>query len=139
MPEPPIWIDNCVVQTPSYEPALTLTQISAATAAARRIAADPVSVRRNSRSGVSRLRAQAVLPDRTPEEALACSGSGWPRGTSAVDTVTETNHPARAREDRPRDADPSTGVTWRGSISEHRVQLTSEEQTHGRYRTTCLT
>src|ERR687898_47931 len=38
------------------------TQTSAATAAASKTAAPPVSVRRNSRSGVSRLRAHAVRP-----------------------------------------------------------------------------
>ena len=47
----------------SYDDASTFTQTSAATAAASRTAAPPVSVRRNSRSGVSRLRAQAVRPE----------------------------------------------------------------------------
>ena len=39
------------------------TQTSAATAAVSKTAAPPVSVRRNSRSGVSMLRAQAVRPE----------------------------------------------------------------------------
>ena len=69
-----------------------LTQTSAATVAPSRIAAEPVSVRRNSRSGVSRLRAHAVLPARTPVDALPASGSGSPRGTSVVDTAPETSH-----------------------------------------------
>jgi hypothetical protein len=40
------------------------TQTSATTAAASKNAALPVSVRRNSRSGVSRFRAQAVRPEK---------------------------------------------------------------------------
>jgi hypothetical protein len=46
-----------------YEDASTFTQTSAATAPASRTAAPPVSVRRNSRSGVWTLRAQAVRPE----------------------------------------------------------------------------
>ena len=49
-------------QTRSYDDASTLTHTSAATVAKSRIAALPVSVRRKLRSGVSRLRAQAVRP-----------------------------------------------------------------------------
>jgi hypothetical protein len=50
-----------------------LTQTRAATAAARRTAALPVSVWRNDRRGVCRLRAQAVVPEnvgRLSEPAL---------------------------------------------------------------------
>ena len=43
-----------------------LAHTSAATAAASRIAALPLCVRRKSRSGASRLRAQAVRPDSRP-------------------------------------------------------------------------
>ncbi len=50
-------------QTRSYDAASTLTQTSAATVAASRTAALPVSVRRKARSGVSRLRAHAVRPE----------------------------------------------------------------------------
>ena len=59
-PAPPTWIESCVCQTLSYEPESILTQASATRVAARRNAALPISVRRNRRSGVSRLRAQAV-------------------------------------------------------------------------------
>src|SRR5438874_9648072 len=48
--------------TRSYEAASTFAQTSAATAAASSTAALPVSVRRKLRSGVSRLRTQAVRP-----------------------------------------------------------------------------
>ena len=50
-----------------YDDASTFTQTRAATAAASRNAAPPVSVRRNPRSGVSRLRAQAVRCEKRPE------------------------------------------------------------------------
>ena len=49
---PPRWIESVVSQSDSYEDASTFTHTSAATAAASRTAAPPVSVRRNSRSGV---------------------------------------------------------------------------------------
>src|SRR5580765_5127139 len=57
-------IDSFVLQSESYDDASTFTQTSAATAAASKTAAPPVSVRRNSRSGVSTLRAQAVRPEK---------------------------------------------------------------------------
>src|SRR6266511_1347472 len=56
-------IDSFVLQSESYDDASTFTHTSAATAAASKTAAPPVSVRRNSRSGVSTLRAQAVRPE----------------------------------------------------------------------------
>ncbi len=56
--------DSRVDQNDSYDPAATFAQTSATTVAASRIAALPVSVRRNWRSGVSRFRAHAVRPDR---------------------------------------------------------------------------
>ena len=62
-PAPPRSIDSVVPQSDSYDDASTFTQRSAATAAASRTAAPPVSVRRNSRSGVWRLRAHAVRPE----------------------------------------------------------------------------
>src|SRR5439155_6138487 len=60
---PPRSIDSFVLQSESYDEASMFTQTSAATAAASKTAALPVSVRRNSRSGVSRLRAHAVRPE----------------------------------------------------------------------------
>src|SRR6185369_13268256 len=60
---PPSLIESVVCQTSSYDDESTFTHRSAATAAPRSTAALPVSVRRNSRSGVSRLRAQAVRPE----------------------------------------------------------------------------
>src|SRR6266545_3688898 len=56
-------IDSFVLQSESYDDASTFTHASAATAAASKTAAPPVSVRKNSRSGVSRLRAHAVRPE----------------------------------------------------------------------------
>src|SRR2546425_7565943 len=60
MPVSPMRIESTVRQTRSYEEASTLTQASAASAAASRTAALPVSVRRKVRNGVSRLRDHAV-------------------------------------------------------------------------------
>jgi hypothetical protein len=54
--------DSRVPHTRSYDDAPTFAQTSAATVAARRTTALPVSVRRNCRSGVCRLRAHAVRP-----------------------------------------------------------------------------
>src|SRR5262245_33102281 len=53
---------SVVPQTDSYDEASTFTQTSAASAAASRTAAPPVSVRRNDCSGVRRLRTHAVRP-----------------------------------------------------------------------------
>ncbi len=66
----PRLIDSRVDQSDSYDPVATFAQISAAIVAASSIAALPVSVRRNWRSGVSRFRAHAVFPDRR-------EGAGW--------------------------------------------------------------
>src|SRR3954451_12611520 len=60
----PTSIDSVVCHSESYDDGWTLTQTSAATVAARSTAAPPVSVRRNSRNGVWRLRAHAVPPER---------------------------------------------------------------------------
>ena len=62
IPDPPSLIVSTVCQTLLYEDGSTFAQISAATAAASSIAAPPVSVRRNERSGSSRFRAHAVWP-----------------------------------------------------------------------------
>ena len=75
MPWLPRWTDSSVPQSDAYEDASTLTQTSAATAAPSSTAALPVSVRRNSRSGVSRFRPQAVRPEK-----------GSAAGASAVTT-----------------------------------------------------
>src|SRR5437016_2300959 len=58
--------------TRSYEAASTFAQTSAVTAAASSTAALPVSVRRKLRSGVSRLRTQAVRPEKgdSPADGL---------------------------------------------------------------------
>src|SRR5438067_8523548 len=61
-----------VLQTRSYEAMSTFAQTSATTAAASRTAAPPVSVRRNSRSGVWRLRAHAVRPENGAAAGSAC-------------------------------------------------------------------
>ena len=63
-PKLPRSIDSVVSHNSSYEDAWTFTQTSAATAAASKTAAPAVSVCRNSRSGVRRLRAHAVRPEK---------------------------------------------------------------------------
>ena len=63
MPWPPTSIDMIVLQNESYECASMLIQRSAAAAATSSTAAPPISVSTNSRSGVCRLRAQAVRPE----------------------------------------------------------------------------
>src|SRR6266576_594716 len=62
-PASPMSIESFVLQSEPYDDASTFTQTSAAAAAASKTAAPPVSVRRNSRSGVCTLRAQAVRPE----------------------------------------------------------------------------
>src|SRR4029078_13372134 len=57
-------IDSFVPQSESHDDASTSPQTRAAPAPASKPAAPPVSVRRNSRSGVSTLRAQAVRPEK---------------------------------------------------------------------------
>src|SRR5438093_577762 len=74
-PASPTSIDSFVRQRESYDDASTFTQTSAAAAAASKTAAPPVSVRRNSRNGVCKLRAQAVRPE---------NGDGRPFGSPLV-------------------------------------------------------
>src|SRR6476646_6677732 len=57
-------IDSFVLQSESYDDASTFTQTSAATAAASKTAAPPVSVGSKSRRDDSTLRAQAVRPEK---------------------------------------------------------------------------
>ncbi len=76
-PAPASRTDSRAPHTASYDAALTLIHASAATAAATSTAALPVSVRRNTRSGVSRLRAHAVRPAKRSAAADA-----WPAGTA---------------------------------------------------------
>src|SRR4029453_15499293 len=85
-PASPTLIESTVDQRSSYDDASTFTHTSAAIAPASRTAAPPVSVRRNARSGVSRLRAHAVRPEKrayrvscvesAPPEAIAQSNAG---------------------------------------------------------------
>ena len=75
MPAEPSRSANVVRHRASYDEASRFTQRSAATVAASRIAALPVSVRRNSRSGVSRFRVQAVPRTNGDSEASATGGS----------------------------------------------------------------
>ena len=63
MPCPPISIETVVPHKESYDDESTFTQASAASVAPSKTAAPPVSVRRNSRSGVCTLRAHAVRPE----------------------------------------------------------------------------
>ena len=71
--EPPRLIVRRVCQTVPYDDAWTFTQTSAATDAARRNAALPVSVRMKSRSGDFRFRAQAVRPENAGAGSAAAS------------------------------------------------------------------
>src|SRR3954447_4549342 len=68
---PPTSIDSVVSHSEWYDDGWTLTQTSAATVAARRTAAPPVSVRRNSRNGVWRLRAHAVRVEKGEASVFA--------------------------------------------------------------------
>jgi hypothetical protein len=63
-PDPPKSIESVFSQSESYDDASRFTHTSAATAAASKTTAPPVSVRRNSRSGVWMLRANAVRPEK---------------------------------------------------------------------------
>src|ERR671912_662210 len=63
-PKLPRSIDSVVAHNSSYEDAWTFTQTSAASAAPSSTAAPPVSVCRNCCSGVRRLRAHAVRPEK---------------------------------------------------------------------------
>jgi hypothetical protein len=63
-PLPASRTDSRAPQTASYDDASMFTQASAASAMASSTAAPPVSVRRNSRSGVWRFRAHAVRPEK---------------------------------------------------------------------------
>ena len=64
------------------------THTSASTVAASRTAAPPVSVRRNERSGVSRLRAHAVRPEKRAYR-VSC-GAGPP------EAIDQSNDPPPA-------------------------------------------
>src|ERR1700730_9787726 len=73
MPAPPRRTESCVPHSSPYDEESMFTQASAITVAASSTAALPVSVRRNCRSGVSRLRAQAVRPEKgeaDPDSAI---------------------------------------------------------------------
>ena len=63
-PAPASRTDSRAPHTASYDDALMLIHTSAATVIATSTAALPVSVRKNTRSGVCRLLAHAVRPDR---------------------------------------------------------------------------
>ena len=76
-PAPASRTDSRAPQTASYDDASMFTQASAATAMPSSTAALPVSVRRNSRSGVCRFRAHAVRPDN------GCAAAGGPSSGTA--------------------------------------------------------
>ena len=63
-PSPASRTDSRAPHTASYDDTLRLTHTSAATAAPSSTTALPVSVRKNTRSGVCRLRAHAVRPEK---------------------------------------------------------------------------
>src|SRR3954454_4452475 len=73
------------------------THTRAAIAAPRRTAALPVSVRRNSRSGVSRFRAQAVRPENGSrgDDAVIAAYSTRVKRSSRGGRATERAAPAR--------------------------------------------
>jgi hypothetical protein len=98
MPEPPTRIDSVVVQTRSYDAGSAFAQTSAATTAARRIAALPVSVCRKERSGVCRLRVHAVRPlNGAPEGAAETSVSAMAASFANAVGSTEGRKPRSAR------------------------------------------
>jgi uncharacterized membrane protein len=68
-----------VCQVPAYPAGSMLAQASAATVAASRIAALPVSVRKNRRSGVSKLCGHAVRNENDGAAAVGSVTSGLSR------------------------------------------------------------
>src|SRR5216684_1977707 len=73
MPRPPRRTESCVPHSVAYDEESMFTQASAMTVAPSSTAALPVSVRGDSLSGVSRLRAQAVRPEKVeadPDSAI---------------------------------------------------------------------
>jgi hypothetical protein len=87
-PASPIRIESVVRQRESYDEKSTFAQTSAASVAASSAAAPPVSVRRKERSGVGRLRAHAVRP----EKAAVRAGAGR---LSSVELVVRRYLPRR--------------------------------------------
>ena len=77
-PAPLSVTDSRAPQTAVYDDASIFTQASAATVMPTSTAALPVSVRRNTRSGVCRFRAHAVRP----EKGCAPAGGGASTGTA---------------------------------------------------------
>ena len=107
-PWPPRSIESLVDQTESYEPESKFTQRSAPSAAASRTAAPPVSVRRNSRSGVWMLLAHAVRPVKrravSPPLLLELTGLSNPSGAHIGLDRTVLGYKSRCRrsETKPR-------------------------------------
>jgi hypothetical protein len=81
-PVPASRTDSRAPHTASYDDALMLIHTSAATVIATSTAALPVSVRKNTRSGVCRLLAHAVRPDRARAvgdgRSSVTASSSWP-------------------------------------------------------------
>jgi hypothetical protein len=73
-PSPSRSIASKVSHSSWYEEASTFTHTSAATAAASSTAAPPLSVRRNSRSGLWTRRADAVCPDKSSPGVVTIGG-----------------------------------------------------------------
>jgi hypothetical protein len=116
-------MESLVRQTDVYDEASTFTQMSAATVAASKTAAPPVSVRKNARSGVSRLRAQAVRPESAgPLSRLPAlltrvgrqsrAGLSGNLGSSPRKASTSTVATARFRNQF-----RSAGITYHGACS----------------------
>src|SRR6266850_1457965 len=97
MPWLPTRMASTVLHTRSYDAASMLSQTSAENAAATSTAALPVSVRRKLRSGVSMLRAHAVVPERVDSTATA----GPPSRRDAIGRIVDdVRHCARVRDQR---------------------------------------
>src|SRR5215469_6135430 len=93
IPELPTSTESLVAQNLSYDEMLMFAQIRAATVAAARTEALPVSVRRNVRSGVSMRRTQAVFRENGPSvssESPAVSSDDMARSASAM-SAAETS------------------------------------------------
>src|SRR6516165_1880992 len=101
IPELPTSTESLVAQNLSYDEMLMFAQIRAATVAAARTEALPVSVRRNVRSGVSMRRTQAVFRENGPSvssESPAVSSDDMARSASAM-SASETSMRLDASDD----------------------------------------
>src|SRR5690349_11613224 len=116
MPCEPTLIDSSVLQTDAYDDESMFAHSSAATAAARRTAALPVSVDRKLRSGVGMLRAHAVVPEKDVACASAIASASRPEalGPDPRGVLAELDERVgRGLHERRRPADVGQGLVAR--------------------------